>query len=341
MKKELFGIDQNGNAVTAYTIEEGKLQARILDRGATIQSLVYDGVDVCLGYETVADYEAMDGYLGATIGRYGNRIAEGRFTVNGKEYDVGRNEGGMHHLHGGAVGYDKLMWTCAEHTESSLTLSLRDDGSLNGYPGVLEVSVRFSIKEDSLLLEYSALGDEDTPFNPTNHCYFNLGGVGSGDVLDTRLQLAASRYLPVGEGLIPTGVLRKVTGTAFDFTDAKPIGKDIAAKDAQLALGGGYDHNFCIDGEGFRIHAQAYSPKSGIFMTTLSDQAGVQLYTGNMLETTVGKGTADGYQKHDGFCLETQHYPDSVHRPDFPSVWLRAGERFESKTAYCFMKESE
>ena len=180
MNKRVFGTDQNGATVTAYTIADGNLSACILDRGATIQSLIFDGVDVCLGYETVADYEAMDGYLGATIGRYGNRIAGGKFTVNGKEYTVDCNEGGVSHLHGGNVGYDKLIWTCVEHTDTTLTLSLTDRGEDSGYPGTLEVTVRFTVEQDALIIDYSAVGDEDTPFNPTNHCYFNLGGADAG-----------------------------------------------------------------------------------------------------------------------------------------------------------------
>lgn len=337
--KTVFGTDKNGATVTAYTIGDGKLSATILDRGATIQSLIFDGVDVCLGYESVADYEAMEGYLGATIGRYGNRIAGGKFTLGGKEYDIGCNEGGKNNLHGGEMGYDKLIWQCAEHTADSLTLSLEDRGAETGFPGTLQVTVRFSVTEDALVLEYSAVGDTDTPFNPTNHCYFNLGGAGSGQILEHKMQIFASRYLPVDEALIPTGVLRRVEGTPFDFaTEAKTVGRDIGQDDRQLVLGGGYDHNFCIDGEGFRPHAQVYCPATDIYMTVFSDQPGVQLYTGNVLSTPMGKGTAAGYGKHDALCLETQHYPDSVHQAGFPSVILPAGEKFESKTAYSFTK---
>lgn len=337
--KKIFGTDRKGNTVTAYTIAKGKLSATILDRGATIQSLVYDGVDVCLGYDTVEAYEQNEGYLGATIGRYGNRIAEGKFHLNGKTFDVGRNEKEKHHLHGGEIGYDKLMWTVTEHTADALTLTLTDRGEQSGYPGTVEVGVRFSVVEDALLLEYSALADEDTPFNPTNHCYFNLNGVGVGDVLEHKLQLFATRYLPVDAGLIPTGVFRPVADTAFDFVTApKAIGRDIRAEDRQLFLGGGYDHNFCIDGEGFRPHAQVYSAQSGIYMTVFSDQPGVQLYTGNVLETMVGKGTETGYGHYGALCLETQHYPDSPNHPQFPCTVLKAGERYESKTAYGFTK---
>ncbi len=340
--KEVFGTDKWGNTVTKYVISQGKLKAEILDRGATIRSLIYDGMDVALGYDSVADYENNRGYLGATIGRCGNRIAGGKFTLAGKEYDVGCNEKGINHLHGGQVGYDQLIWHCAAHTDDSLTLTLTDDGAQSGYPGVLQVSVCFTVAEDALLIHYSATGNEDTPFNPTNHTYFNLAGVGNGDVLDTRLQLFASRYLPVDKDLIPTGILRRTTDTAFDFvTVPKAIGKDINALDGQLRLAGGYDHTFCVDGEGFRPHCQAYSPKSKLYMTVFSSEPGVQLYTGNALQTTAGKGVEQGYGKHDGFCLETQHYPDAVHQPLFPSILLKAEEKFESKTAYCFARESE
>lgn len=338
--KSIFGTDKNGNAVTSYRIENGDLTAEILDRGATIRSLIFQGVDVALGYEDVAGYEENDGYLGATIGRYGNRIAAGKFTLNGKEFSVDCNEGGKNHLHGGNVGYDKLIWNEEKVEENALTLSLEDRGAETGYPGTLKVCVRFSVAEDALLIEYCAVGDEDTPVNLTNHCYFNLNGAGKGDVLNTRLQIFASHYLPVDEQLIPTGVLRKSVGTPFDFvTEAKAIGRDIGANDKQLALGGGYDHNFCLDGEGFRLALQAYSPESGIVMNCLTDEVGVQLYTGNVLSTKVGKGTESGYGKHFGFCAETQHYPDSPNQPAFPSTTVKAGQRYESKTAYAFSKE--
>ena len=338
--KSVFATDKNGNAVTSYRIENGALTAEILDRGATIRSLIFEGVDVALGYDDVAGYEQNDGYLGATIGRYGNRIAAGKFSLNGKTYQVHCNEGGKNHLHGGNVGYDKMMWHEETVEDNAVTLSLQDCGAETGYPGTLNVSVRFSVQEDALLIEYSAIGDEDTPVNLTNHCYFNLNGVGNGDVLDTRLQIHASRYLPVDEALIPTGVLRKTEGTPFDFmTGAKAIGKEIGAADRQLALGGGYDHNFCLDGEGFRPVLQAYSPVSGIIMNCLTTEPGVQLYTGNVLSTEVGKGTEKGYGKHDGFCVETQHYPDSPNQPAFPTTVVKAGQRYESKTAYAFSKE--
>ncbi len=338
--KSIFGTDKNGNTVTLYRIENGDLTAEILDRGATIRSLIFQGVDVALGYDSVADYEENDGYLGATIGRYGNRIAAGKFTLNGKEYQVHCNEGGKNHLHGGNVGYDKLIWSEEKVEDNALTLSLVDSGAESGYPGTLNVSVRFSVAEDALLIEYSAVGDEDTPVNLTNHCYFNLNGAGSGNVLNTRLQIHGTHYLPVDEGLIPNGILRKSVGTPFDFiTAAKAIGKDIGAEDKQLRLGGGYDHNYCLDGEGFRLVLQAYSPESGIVMNCLTDEPGVQLYTGNVLSTEVGKGSDHGYGKHDGFCAETQHYPDSPNQPAFPSTVVKAGEKYESKTAYAFSKE--
>ncbi len=337
--KSVFGTDKNGNVVTNYRIENGDLTAEILDRGATIKSLSYQGIDVALGYDSVAGYEENGGYLGATIGRYGNRIAEGKFCWNGKEYQVDCNERGKQHLHGGNIGYDKLIWKEQRLEENALTLSLTDDGTGAGYPGVLQVKVRFLVEKDTLLIEYSAIGDKDTPINLTNHSYFNLSGAGNGDILDTQLQISASHYLPVDENLIPTGVLAKTSGTAFDFTKAKSIGRDIKIEDVQLALGGGYDHNFCLDGEGYRTAIKAYSPKSKIIMCCLTDQPGVQLYTGNVLSTSQGKGTENGYEKHGGFCLETQHYPDSPNQAAFPSTILKAGQTYNSKTAYAFSKE--
>lgn len=340
--KKIFGNDKNGNIVTSYNIAKGDLTVEVLDRGATIRSVLFKGTDVVLGYDDVAGYEQSDGYLGATIGRYGNRIKAGRFALGGKEYDVGKNENNKNHLHGGFVGYDKLMWQEGKVEDDAVTLTLTDDGAQSGYPGVLSVSVRFSIEEDALIIEYSARSTEDTPFNPTNHTYFNLGGVGSGDILDTSLQINATRFLPIDDELIPTGVLRKVAGTPFDFTAPKSIGKEIGANDKQLALGAGYDHCFCLDGEGLRPVVHAFSPKSGITMACFTTEPAVQLYTGNCLGTDCGKaayGKAEGYDKREAFCLETQHYPDSPNQGAFPSTLLRAGEAFYSKTAYAFMKE--
>lgn len=337
--EKIFGTDQNGNTVTNYCIENGDLAVEILDRGATIRALRYQGVDVALGYDSVAGYEQNGGYLGATIGRYGNRIAEGKFSLHGKQYQVDCNERAKQHLHGGNVGYDKLFWSVTAREQNSLTFSLADNGAETGYPGVLQVDVRFSLSEDALLIEYTATGNEDTPINLTNHCYFNLNGAGHGDILDTTLQINASHYLPVDENLIPTGVLCKTVSTAFDFTKAKNIGQDINVEDAQLMLGGGYDHNFCLDGEGYRVAVTAYSPQSKIKMSCLTDQPGVQLYTGNVLSTSQGKGSENGYEKHGGFCLETQHYPDSPNHSSFPSTILKAGQIYNSKTAYAFSKE--
>ncbi|MBR5783306.1 MAG: galactose mutarotase [Clostridia bacterium] len=339
VSKSIFGTDKDGKVVTLYTIRNGDLSVGILDRGATIQSLIYKGVDVALGYDDVAGYEDNGGYLGATIGRYGNRIAGGSFTVDGKQYSVDKNDDGVNHLHGGNVGYNELFWQEKSMEDNAVTLCLTDKGADSGYPGTLAVEMRFSIEEDALILEYSAVGDEDTPVNLTNHCYFNLSGAGNGDILDTRLQILAGRYLPVDEKLIPTGVLRLVAGTPFDFTAPKAIGKEIKADDKQLSYGDGYDHNYCLDGEGFRLAVQAYSPRSGITMNVFTDEVGVQFYAGNVLSSTAGKGTANGYNKWEGFCLETQHYPDSPNQPHFPSTLVKAGETYHSKTAYAFIKE--
>ncbi len=340
IEQKLFGTDHSGRKVYAYTITDDKLSVTLLDRGACVQSIVFDGVDVALGYDDVAGYESEQGYLGATIGRYGNRIQYGKFTLGGKTYDVGQNEG-EHHLHGGFVGYDKQFWSVEILDQTAICMSLTDSGAQTGYPGTAQVHVTFRVSENALIIDYDAVCDEDTPINLTNHTYFNLSGAGQGDILDTRLQIEASAYLPVDEAMVPHGILRKVAGTPFDFTAAKPIGRDINAQDKQLLLAGGYDHNFCLIGEGFRPVCQAYSPRSNILMTCLSDQVGLQLYVGNVLETTHAKNGGTGYHKHEGFCLETQGYPDAPNQPSFPSTIVSAGEHYTAKTAYAFVKESE
>lgn len=333
-----FGQTTEGYAVKRYEITDGNLRVSLMDYGATIQFIEYAGTRVVLGYDSVTDYQNNGGYLGATIGRCGNRIADGKFAG----YDVGRNENGVTHLHGGMLGYDKQIWSGEAAGENAVRFHLTDTAQSNGYPGDVEVDVTFTVVEDALMIDYTATAGEDTPINLTNHAYFNLNGAGSGDVLATKLKIMAEQYLPVDDKLLPTGIKRQVAGTPFDFHDLKPIGKEIAAPDRQLALGGGYDHNFCLTGEGFRPVAQAVGDQSGIVMTCFTDQPGVQLYTGNCLASSAGFadfGRAAGYGKHEAFCLETQHYPDSVHHAEFPDVWLKAGETFRSRTAYAFSKE--
>ncbi len=297
--KESFG------AADKYTIHgNADLSVSILTYGATLQSIRFKGVDVALGYNTLADYKAMGGYLGATVGRYANRIAGGKFTLKGIEYDVGCNEEGRGHLHGGKVGMDKKIWKSRTLSGTAVRMTTVLADGEEGYPGELKVGVLFEVEGNTLRITYEGLSDKTTVFNPTNHCYFNLNGENGANVTNHLLQINAKAYTPVDDLLIPTGELRPVQGTAFNFTVAKPIGKDINAPDDQVQLCGGFDHNFCLEGEGLRMAAAATSPETGIRMECHTDQPGVQLYAGNYLDTPVGKSGPMG--KHQGFCLETQ-----------------------------------
>ncbi len=318
-----------------YTIRgTADLSVSILTYGATIQAIHYKGVDVALGYNALEDYQKMGGYIGATVGRYANRIAGGKFTLNGVEYNVGCNEEGRGHLHGGKIGLDKKIWKAEPLNGTALRLTTVLADGEEGYPGELQVGVLFEVAENTLRITYEGLCDQDTVFNPTNHCYFNLNGQDGAPVTNHLLQINAQAYTPVDNLLIPTGELRPLRGTAFDFTVAKPIGKDINADDPQIKLGAGYDHNFCLQGEGFRLAASASSPATGFRMECFTDQPGVQVYTGNYLENPVGKSGPMG--KHQGFCLETQTYPDAPNHPAFPSATLPAGKPFRSVTEYRF-----
>ncbi len=319
IQKEPFGTAEK------YTVSQGDLAVSVLTYGATVQSICYRGVERTLGYHTLEEYQTLGGCLGATVGRYANRIAAGKFTLNGKEYDVGCNEAGRGHLHGGKIGMHMKMWQAEAVDDHTLRMRHTLEDGEEGYPGKMEIAVLFTVEQDALKITYQAVSDRDTVFNPTNHAYFNLGSPSAEEHL---LRVEADHYTPVDELLIPTGELRPVAGTPFDFTAEKPIGKEIDAADEQLAIGGGYDHNFAVRGSGLRLAATAFSPESGVGMECYTDMPGVQLYTGNFLEPP--------FRKRQGFCLETQFYPDSPNHPAFPSAALRAGERFMSVTEYRF-----
>lgn len=332
-----FGKTKAGEPVTAFTLENALgMRATVLDYGCTLVSIeVPDraGVlcDVILGYRTLAEYEENDGYLGATVGRLANRLAEGRFTLGGKDYALFCNDG-KNHLHGGKRGFDSYVWDSKIEGDSLCFSRLSPDGE-EGYPGNLSVQVRLTFRDDGTLeLDYQAATDADTLVSLTNHSYFNL--TGSGQALSHTLWLNASHYTPV-EGQIPTGELRPVEGTAFDFRQEKPIGRDIGAQDAQLRAADGYDHNFVLDGEGMRLAARLYSLESGIAMEVSTDLPGIQLYTANMLSRRAGKGTRH-YGPHDAVCLETQQIPDAIHHENFPSPVLHAGEEWHYKTCFAF-----
>ncbi|MBQ8600075.1 MAG: galactose mutarotase [Clostridia bacterium] len=319
------------------TIHQGDLEVSVLTYGATIQAIRYQGIDVALGYDSLEEYRNYGAYLGATVGRYANRIGGGKFTLNGVEYDVGCNEEGRGHLHGGRIGLDKKLWTVREQRENSICLAVSLADGEEGYPGNMELTVTFSVEENALKIVYDAVSDKDTVFNPTNHCYFNLNGIGGGRVENHLLTVHADAFTPVDEWLLPTGELRPVTGTPFDFTVSKAIGAEVEAEEEQIRLGGGYDHNFVLRGEGYRSAAVAVSPETGIRMECFTDLPGLQLYTGNFLEQPTGKAGPIG--KRRGFCFETQFFPDSPNRPEFPSCTLRAGKRFASTTVYRFERK--
>ncbi len=337
MKRDFFGTTADGRQVHVFTLKNARGEsARILDLGGTVQSLLIRGrggklIDVALGFDTPGEYLAKGGYLGAIVGRYANRIGGARFALNGKEYRLFPNDG-KNHLHGGKEGFDKKVWE-AEPDGGRLKLRLFSPHMDEGYPGNFGVEVTYAFSDDGgLIIDYLAKSDMDTVVNLTNHCYFNLRGCG--DILSHELKINARSMLPTDAGLIPTGEIKSVEGTPFDFTEFKSIGRDIEADDPQLAVAGGYDHNFCLE-EGYKKACELFCDESGILMEVFTDMPGVQFYSGNFLSGISGKGGRI-YGKRFGLCLETQHYPDSVNKPHFPSPVLKAGALFRSRTVYKF-----
>ncbi len=334
-----YGALPDGSTVEKLTLScPDGISVSFITYGATMISLIADSRDVVLGYNSLSEYRQDTASIGVTVGRYANRIAGGTFPLNGVIYDIGRNESARNgHLHGGVEGFQVKNWQIFACEENAFTLSLVSPDGDMGYPGTLTVCVRIALDEpNALSLTYMAVSDEDTIINLTNHAYFNLNGYDGGDVLDTELQIFAEAILPVNEHLIPTGEYLPVEGTPFDFRAAKPIGRDIKESHAQLRLGSGYDHNFILgNAMEYRRAAVAHSPRSGITMECYTDQPGVQMYTANFLDSAVGKGGA--MTKHQGFCLETQHFPDSPNHPQFPTTTLYAGETFISRTVYRFI----
>ncbi|WP_214109537.1 aldose epimerase family protein [Acrocarpospora catenulata] len=315
MKVEHFGVTPEGEQVERYTLTDGLLTAQVLSYGCVIQSLEVAGRDVVLGCATLADYRTRSRYFGAVVGRYGNRLGNGRFELDGKTYELARNNGTAA-LHGGRKGFDKRVWTAEPDGDDRLRLSYVSPDGEEGYPGTLSVTVTYTLAGDGLRIDYTATTDAPTVLNLTNHSYFNLAG--AGDVLDHVVTIDADRYTPVDEHKIPTGELAPVEGTLFDFRTPHRIGD---------RLNGSYDHNFVLNpGGGIRVEFGDHA------MEVVTTQPGVQFYTGGMLsaETTP-------YGPHAGLCLETQHFPDSPNQPAFPSTVLRPGEEFASCTEYRFL----
>ncbi len=328
--KKKFGT-YDGREVFEYTLTDD-ISVSVLNFGATVTSVTVPSqngeTDVVLGFRSVDDQITKGDYMGAVAGRCANRIEDGKFVLNGKEYGLACNNG-TNHLHGGNAGFDKKIYV-AEEDGNSLKLTYVSADGEEGYPGEVRFTVVYTVKGGALSIEYFAESSEDTLFNVTNHAYFNLNGENDGNIEDNVLQIFADRFTPVKQNLIPTGELRSVKGTAFDFLQPKPIGKDINADDEQLRFAGGYDHNFCLNGS---HAARAFSVKTGVTMDVYTDRPGVQFYSGNFLTGNAGKSV---YNKRAGFCLETQFYPDAVNHANFDGPVLKKGERFYSKTEYVF-----
>ncbi|MCB9287623.1 MAG: galactose mutarotase [Lewinellaceae bacterium] len=341
-----FGKTEEG-AAKLYTLKnKNGMQVEITNYGGIITRLMapdkegkFD--DIVLGFDNLADYQKDHPYFGAIIGRYGNRIARGKFFIDGQKYSLAANNG-LNALHGGPTGFHKHLWKAREINRegfAGLELSRVSPDMEEGYPGTLNATVRYLLNnENELLIEYEATTDKPTIVNLTNHSYFNLKGAGKGDILGHELRINADYFTPVDSTLIPTGELRPVEGTPFDFNTPTPIGKRINDKNQQLEFGLGYDHNFVLDrqGPGLELAASVYEPTSGRFMEVLTTEPGLQFYSGNFLDgTNIGKNAVK-YDYRAGFCLETQHYPDSPNEPDFPSTVLRPEEKYQTETMYRF-----
>ena len=340
-RRERFGVLEDGTAIEAVTLTNSRgLSARVITLGATLQSLVVPGRDgtgddVVLGYDTAAEYLAKPNYFGATVGRFANRIAGGRFELDGRQYALETNDG-PNHLHGGVRGFDKRVWTIRSvesGPEASVTLAYRSPDREGGYPGNLDVTATYSLSDDNALtITYRATTDRPTIANITNHALFNLAGEQAAtDAMDQLLTFHASAYTPVDETLIPTGELRPVAGTPFDFRTPTAIGARIRdGRDAQILIGHGYDHNFVIDGTvgTLRPALRLEDPVSGRVMEMSATAPGVQFYSGNFLDGTVVGKNGRVYRQGDGLAFEPQTYPDAPNRPDFPSARLDPGETY-------------
>ncbi len=348
MQKESFGKTPDGHEADLYILgNKNGMEVAITNYGATIVRMIVPDrhgkfEDVALGFDSLEGYTVNKPYFGATIGRYANRIAHGKFTLDGHVYTLPKNNGD-NTLHGGTVGFNKGLWKAEDVSTpaaAAVQMSYVSKDGDQGFPGNMSVDVRFTLSDDnSLKIEYAATSDKDTVVNLTNHSYFNLAGQGHGTILGQEMTLHASRFTPVNANLIPTGQILSVKGTPLDFTKATAIGARINADYEQLKLAHGYDHNFVLDGNPMRkavLAARAYDPGSGRVLEVWTNQPGIQFYSGNFLDGTVaGKGGVK-YPFRSGFALETQHFPDSPNQPKFPSTELKAGRWFRSTTTYKF-----
>lgn len=346
-----FGSTADGDLINVFTLRNAN--------GVTVRAINYGGIilslevpdregrldDVVLGYEHLEAYEERSPYFGSLIGRYANRIADGRFELDGRSYTLAVNNG-PNHLHGGLRGFDKVLWQARPIRSQSgvgVVLAYTSPDGEEGYPGTLMTEVTYTLTDgDELHIDYLATTDAPTPVNLTQHSYFNLAGAGDRDILDHELTIHADRFTPVDETLIPTGELRPVLGTPLDFTVPRAVGESIhAQEDEQIAFGRGYDHNFVLNREGVHegdlsLAARVFEPVSGRVLEVYTTEPGMQFYSGNFLDGSLtGKGGVAYHRRH-GFCLETQHFPNSPNEPDFPSTILRPDETYRSKTIWAF-----
>jgi aldose 1-epimerase len=346
-----FGRLADGREARLFTLDNGRgLVAEVTNFGGIIVRLLVPdragrAADVVLGVDSAGEFEAKAAGFNSVIGRYANRIAGGRFTLDGQTYQLETNSssGGVPvHIHGGRQGFNRRLWTATTTVRDGLPavrLSLTSPDGDQGYPGNLQVEVLYSVTADGALrLDYTATTDRPTPLNLTNHAYFNLKGEGEGDILDHELTLRAARYTPVSPALIPTGELAPVAGTPFDFTRPRRIGERITADHPQMAIGRGYDHNFVLDhrGDAPGLAALVHERASGRVLEVLTTEPGVQLFTANHFAGRLVGKSGRAYPRYGGFCLETQHYPDSPNQAAFPSTILRPGQTFRSTTLFRF-----
>ena len=344
--KRKFGNTPDGKEVYAYTLDnERNIKVEILNYGGIIRSLLVKGknneyIDVVLGRETLDEYMNNEGYFGALIGRYANRIYRGKFSINGTDYNIGISDNN-NSLHGGIKGFDKYIWNVEEVNfgkNPSIVLSLVSPDGDEGFPGELKVSVEYSLNEkNGLEIHYEAISNKDTVVNLTNHSYFNLNGAGNSDVLNHLMQMNCSFYTPNSDECLPYGEILSVKDSPFDFTEEKLIGCDINSDSSQIKLFNGYDHNFVIDGYGFRKAITLKSNVTGISMEVYTDKPGVQLYTGNYIDTNRICKQGKKYKKYGGLCLETQFFPNSTSFSHFSYPILKKGQKYNFTTEYRFI----
>lgn len=338
-----YGKTAEGEEVTLYTLTNAKgMRATVTNYGARVVSLMAPDrtgamADVVLGFDSLDGYLKDNPYFGAIVGRYGNRIAKGRFTLDGTEYKLAVNNG-ANSLHGGLRGFDKHVWTGKQDGQKLELTYVSRDGE-EGYPGTMSTTVLYTLTDDNQLrIDYTITTDKATVHNVTNHSYFNLAGAGEGDILGHQLTIYADRFTPVDEGLIPTGELKPVEKTPFDFRQPHAIGERIEADDQQIKFGKGYDHNYVLNGATGTLNpaVKVTEPKSGRVMEVSTTEPGVQFYTGNFLDGTLTGKDGKAYKQRYAFCLETQHFPDSPNHPDFPTTTIKPGEKYQSTTIYKF-----